>query len=149
MPDFSLHDAVESAPWTCATCGAHLGPFVALNIEYPGQPNVELCATCVTQAARMIGFTDAGIEAELRTLLAEQSQLINVYQADLAEARSGQPKVVPLEEVKEELASKPKSAPKRRAKKGASKLKSTPKSTPWLFGATTKSATRSTATKKS
>lgn len=125
MPDFSLHDEVQSAPWTCATCGAHLGPFVALNIEFPGQPNVELCTTCVTQAARMIGFTDVGLEDALKAQVAELSQRVLVYEADLEEARAGQPKVVAIEEVKEELAAKPAPKPRAAAKPRAKRTTTT------------------------
>ena len=86
MPDFSTVQTIEWPPFGCATCGAHTGPFVALNINYPGTPNVGLCVNCGLQIGRMNGMADPGIQESLERQVVDASDRIAALERALDDA---------------------------------------------------------------
>jgi hypothetical protein len=104
MTEFNAVAAARFSPTKCALCDTHAGPFIETGWEILGYGHVYICMAgdgrsgCVRQMGRLDGM----IDVEVVTEALEQSDALRA-RVDQLEEELNNSKVVPMQEVLEEL----------------------------------------------
>ena len=113
QPFVERHSWRDLAPPRRCLCGYEKLPLVDTGIDVPvrhpdGTWRVYLCRYCVGYAARVAGYEDSNTAELARALSRQRNEQLAArvagLEAELAEAKSQQAVVVPLEDVKQLLA---------------------------------------------